>query len=118
MSSAFDEDALMDRVDGDLEFLAETVAMLNEDSPALLDEICAAAAAGDATALVKPAHALKGMLANFCAEPAVTAARELEMMGREERLVDVAAAAEKAQRETEQLQAALNEFLKARTGEG
>ena len=33
MSSAFDEDALMDRVDGDVEFLEETIAVLDEDSP-------------------------------------------------------------------------------------
>ena len=115
MSGAFDEDALMDRVDGDLEFLEQTVAMLDEDSPALLEEIRAAVLSRDAAALVKPAHALKGMLANFCAEPAEAAARELEMMGREERLVDVAMPADRVQRETERLQAALHEFLKAKT---
>ncbi len=115
MSDAFEEDALMDRVDGDLEFLEETIAMLNEDSPALLEQIRVAAASRDAENLVKAAHALKGMLANFCAEPAEAAARELEIMGREERLADVAAAADRVQCETEQLQAALHEFLKAKT---
>ena len=115
MSDAFDEDALMDRVDGDLEFLDETVAMLDEDSPVLLEEIRAAVRSRDAAALVKPAHALKGMLANFCAEPAEAAARELELMGREERLVDVAMSADRVQRETQQLQAALHDFLKAKT---
>ena len=63
MSDAFDENALMDRVDDDVEFLEETVTMLDEDSPALLEQIRVAAASGDAAALVKPAHALKGMLA-------------------------------------------------------
>jgi HPt (histidine-containing phosphotransfer) domain-containing protein len=115
MSDAFDEDALVDRVDGDLEFLQETNAMLDEDSPALLEEIHAAIRSRDAAALVKPAHALKGMLANFCAEPAEAAARELEIMGREERLAKVAAAADRVQRETEQLRAALHQFLKAKT---
>ena len=74
MSAVFDQTALMDRVDHDIEFLAETVAMLDEDSPSLLEQIRAAVAAGDAAALVAPAHALKGMLANFCAASAEGAA--------------------------------------------
>ena len=89
MSEILLEDELMERVDGDLEFLEETIAMLDEDSPALLDEIKAAVAAGDAAALVKPAHALKGMVSNFCAPSAEAAALELEVMGREERMIDV-----------------------------
>jgi HPt (histidine-containing phosphotransfer) domain-containing protein len=114
MSSAFDKDALMDRVEGDVEFLEETIAMLDGDSPALLEQIRIAAAARDAENLVKAAHALKGMLANFCAEPAETAARELEKMGREERLGDVETASDQLQRETRRLQEALHEFLRGR----
>ena len=112
MSDVFDEKALMDQLDDDVEFLAETVAMLGEDSPALLEQIRVAAGSGDAAALVKPAHTLKGMLGNFCAEPAETAARELETMGREERLADVQAAIDKAQRETQQLIDALKQYLR------
>ncbi len=115
MSELFDEQALMDRVDGDLEFLGETIALLDEDCPSLLDEIRATASARDAAALVKPAHALKGMLANFCAEPAETAARELETMGREGRLTDVDAATDQVLRETRRLQEALHEFLRKKT---
>ncbi len=112
MPDTFDEKALMDHVDGDVEFLEETVAMLDEDSPGLLEQIQVAAVSGDAAALVKPAHTLKGMLANFCAEPAEAAARELEMMGREERLADVQAAVEKAQQETRRLIEALKRHLR------
>ncbi len=105
----------MERVDGDIEFLDETIAMLDEDSPALLDEIHAAARSGDAAALIRPAHALKGMLANFCAAPAETAARELETMGREGRLANVGSAADRVQSETERLRKALHEFLRMKT---
>ncbi len=112
MPDAFDEKALMDHVDGDIEFLEETVAMMDEDSPDLLERIQAAAASGDAAALVKPAHTLKGMLANFCADPAESAARELEIMGREQRLADVQAAVDKAQRETLRLIEALKQYLR------
>ncbi len=115
MSDAFDEAALMERVDGDVEFLEETIAMLDDDCPSLLDRIRAAADARDAAALVKPAHALKGMLANFCAEPAQAAARELEILGREERLTDVDAAVARVEDETARLTEALHQFLRTKT---
>lgn len=112
---AFDEKALMDEIDDDIEFLEETLAMFDEDTPALLEAIRSAAAAGDAAALVKPAHALKGLLGNFCAGPAVNSARELEVMGREGRLEDAEAALEKLLSETRRLGEALHRFLKAKT---
>ena len=115
MSEVLDEAQLMDRVDGDLEFLEETVAMLDEDGPALLVQIQVAVSARDAAALIKPAHALKGMVSNFCAPLAEAAARELERMGREEQLADVNAAADRARRETDRLREALHEFLKAKS---
>ena len=116
MSDVLDEAQLMDRVDGDVEFLEETVTMLDEDGPELLVQIKAAVSARDAAALVKPAHALKGMVSNFCAPLAESAARELERMGREEQLDDVTRAAERAQRETQRLREALHEFLRSKTG--
>ena len=115
MLDAFDENALMERVDGDIEFLDETIAMLDEDSPTLLNGIHAAAGSGDAAALIRSAHALKGMLANFCAEPAEAAARELETMGREGRLADLHRAVDRVQSETERLRKALHEFLRIKT---
>jgi HPt (histidine-containing phosphotransfer) domain-containing protein len=115
MSEIFDENELMDRVDGDREFLEETIAMLDEDSPSLLEQIRAAAASRDAEELAKAAHVLKGMLANFCAEPAEAAARKLEMMGREGQLVDVVAATDRVQHETGRLQESLHEFLRRTT---
>jgi HPt (histidine-containing phosphotransfer) domain-containing protein len=115
MSDVFDEEALLDHVDDDMEFLGETVAMLDEDCPSLLEQIRTAVAARDAENLAKAAHALKGMLGNFCAERAEAAARELEMMGRAGRLADVEAATDLVQREAERLQEALHEFLRSRT---
>lgn len=84
MSSApFDKDALLDRVDGDAEFLAESVELLEEDGPPLLGEIRDAASAGDAERVAKAAHAFKGLVLNFCADAAAEAARRVEVMGRE-----------------------------------
>ena len=115
MSDAFDEKVLMNDIEGDMEFLEEAVTMFDEDTPALLEQISSAASSGDAAALVKSAHALKGLLGNFCADPAVTSARELEMMAREERLAGVEAAVEKLQSETQRLREALHHFLQAKT---
>jgi HPt (histidine-containing phosphotransfer) domain-containing protein len=113
MSPAFDRDELMDRVDGDLEFLAETVEMLDEDAAPLLEQIRAAVAARDAGALVSPAHTLKGMLANFCADAAERVARELEMGGREKSLGAADTLVKKLQMEVDQLRAELQTFLEA-----
>ena len=111
MSDPFDREALLDQIDGDLEFLKETVGMLDADSPALLEEIRAAAASGDASALIKPAHTLKGMVANFHAGPAEKAARGLEKMGREGQLDSADAAVEELVREMQRLKEALRRFV-------
>jgi HPt (histidine-containing phosphotransfer) domain-containing protein len=111
MTPAFDRDELMDRVDGDLEFLEESVEMLDEDAAPLLEQIRAAVAAHDAGALVSPAHTLKGMLANFCAEAAEGAARDLEMRGREDRLDGADAVVDALDREVARLRAELGAFL-------
>lgn len=106
--------ALLDKVDGDLEFLEETVYMLDEDAPALLGNVQRAAEARDVAALVGSAHALKSMFGNFCADPAQEAARAVESMGREHRLDDVDAAVQRLLLEAEQLKVALKVFLQAR----
>ena len=112
MTDLFDEKALLEELEGDIEFLEETIEMLDEDSGELLDQVRAAAVAGDAPGLVKHAHALKGMLGNFCADRAETAAREVEFMGREGRLERAADAVEVLCREVEELRTALHLFLK------
>jgi len=112
MPDLFDRDALLDGIDGDIEFLEETLDMLDEDSGELLDQCRSAAESQDAEALVKPAHALKGMVGNFCAGPAQEAARAVEFMGREANLEGAAAAVTTLCQEVEQLKAALHAFLK------
>ena len=113
MPDEFDDQELLERIDGDLDFLEETVEILEEDYPVLFEAVVRAAAAGDAEALVKPAHALNGMLANFCAGPAEAAARDLEMKARENRLEDIDSGVKVLARETERLRLALRSFLKA-----
>ena len=112
MPDAFDEKALMEGIEGDVEFLQEALDMFDEDAPALLAQLRAAAESGDAAALVRPAHALKGLVGNFCAEPAETSAHDLEIMGREGQLADVQAAVETLEREVQRLKEQLCQFVK------
>ena len=86
MSEAFDRAELMERVDEDLEFLAETLALFREDYPALLTEIRNAAQQGDLGSFVSASHTLNGMVGNFCAGAAQEAALRLEQMGRSGKL--------------------------------
>lgn len=67
MSRAFDENELLERVDNDLGFLADTVQMLESDGRALMQELKVALAAADPAAAGRTAHTLKGMISNFCA---------------------------------------------------
>ena len=114
MTLKFDARALLERVDGDIEFLAETVQMLGEDCLPLVQQIQEAAASRDAYALEKSAHTLKGMFGNFCAEPAEAIAREVETKAREDKLTGIDSTVQLLQTETEQLQAALKRFLLAK----
>ena len=114
MTPTFNPAELMDRIDGDVEFLEECIEIFDEDSAPLLAKIREAVAAQDAEALVPPAHTLKGMLSNFCAAPAETAAREIESRGRAGELGDIDAAVDLLQRESEQLRTALQTFLQAK----
>ena len=68
MTNVVDQEALLDRVDGDLEFLEETVELLESDGRSLVEQLKTASAAGHQEDKVRRAHMLKCMVTNFCAE--------------------------------------------------
>ena len=115
MSVAFDEAKLLDRIDDDIEFLDETVTMLEEDCPPLQDNLRSAVATGDIKAMTLAAHTLKGLFANFCAGPALDVAGKLETMGREGRIADAGSSVAVLDAESEKLITALRAFVQART---
>ncbi len=82
MSPLFDEAELLDRVDGDWAFLGETVEMLASDAPGLVAAVRDAMHAQDAAGVGRSAHALKGMIANFCAPVPLETAHTLERLGK------------------------------------
>jgi PAS domain S-box-containing protein len=79
--SGFDPAAAAARLGGDRRLLREMLALFLSESPAMFQEVERAVRAGDASALRRAAHALKGSVANFAAPRPVEAARALEKMG-------------------------------------
>ena len=114
MPSTFNPDELLERVDNDDDFLRETVEMLESDGPDLLEQLRAAAAAGDPAAVARAAHTLKGMLSNFCAPDAHAAALAVEQMGRGGDLSPLPAALDAVEACLAALVAELNTFVAER----
>ena len=77
-AASFDMEAALEKFDSDRGFLMEIAGLFLED---LDDQLAAAEIAfsqDDFVVLAKIAHTIKGSIANFCAEPAYVAARQLE----------------------------------------
>ena len=77
-----DLNAVLGRLNGDRELLAELAGLYLEDEPTLVAELEAADGGGDAEAIRRAAHAIKGCVANFAAAPDQAAALALENAGR------------------------------------
>jgi HPt (histidine-containing phosphotransfer) domain-containing protein len=115
MVDTFDERELLDRVDNDLGFLAETVEMLQCDGPSTMQQIRDALAAGDAPAMGRAAHSLKGIVSNFCSPQTQASAFEVEQMGKSG---DLSAAPDAVKILGQRLEALVGElaaFVKERT---
>jgi two-component system sensor histidine kinase/response regulator len=111
MPNTFESAELLAQVDHDMEFLGETVELLSTDGPTLLAQIRAEGDAGDAAAVARDAHALKGMISNFCSPLTVAAALAVEQIGRKGDLAPLPAALATLQSRLGALIAELNEFL-------
>ena len=75
---AFDADALLARLDGDRQLMAELVEMLRQQIPSGLSEIRRCVEGGDVPALQRIAHKLRGVALLFGARDAAAAALALE----------------------------------------
>ena len=78
----FNRDALLARVESDLDLLRTLVGVFKADRTQRMEEIEGALDAGDPAALSAAAHTMKGALSVFGAEPARSIAEELENRGR------------------------------------
>lgn len=81
-NTSFNQDQALDRLGGDTDLLLQIAGIFCQTAPQKLAEIRQAMAAGDAGALTRAAHSVKGSVANFSAQRAWEAARNLEMAAR------------------------------------
>ncbi|HEY5156957.1 MAG TPA: response regulator [Anaerolineales bacterium] len=93
----------MVRFSGDRSFFLEMVHKFTDHLPDRLAEIKIAVEAGDANNLSRHAHNLKGVSANFSAEPLVRLAEELETRGKREDMAEVPALFSALQAECERV---------------
>ena len=78
----------LEGVDGDRQLLADVIGAFLESLPIVATAIDAAVRSGQAHALERSAHTLKGELMAIGAIPAAESVRKLEMFGRENALTD------------------------------
>ncbi len=74
---------LMERIDGDMGFLSELAEIFRGDYPTQMRLVREAQAQGDATAVRRIGHSLKGALANLSATTAAALAATVEQMGKD-----------------------------------
>jgi CheY-like chemotaxis protein/HPt (histidine-containing phosphotransfer) domain-containing protein len=108
--TVFDQHAALARVRGDHEMLADIVALFFTETPVLLCALREAIARGDAQALMRAAHSLKGTVSSFGAPAARQAALRLEEMGRSGHVMQAGSACAALEREMGYLAQALAAF--------
>lgn len=77
-----DRERALAAVGGDMELLRELAGMFQRDAEQMLARVRAEAARGDAEAMWKAAHSLKGALASFGAQSVFETAQRAESIGR------------------------------------
>jgi two-component system, sensor histidine kinase and response regulator len=112
MSDIINKEELLEEIDGDWEFLEESVDMLNEDAPELLSEIKKGMDAKNTETIWQSAHALKSMVGNFAAKRSFDAAYQVESLGRNGDDSGMTDAVSHLESEVELLKTALKELLK------
>ena len=109
-ATEFDYDTMLSRLGGDADLLSVVVGIFLQEAPQMVVDIGDSIAAGDARRLELASHKLKGSVAMFESDGAVSALQALETMGNEgemSRAPDVFRALEGKMRIVEQGLAAL-----------
>jgi HPt (histidine-containing phosphotransfer) domain-containing protein len=111
MAGLIDQEALLERVAGDADFLATMVDLFVADAPTRLDAIRAGLQQADANVVERAAHSLKGALATMAADSAAADAFRLEQLGRSGTLEGAAEVLESLERQVEAVTVALQQLL-------
>ena len=78
----WDPSAALNHMEGDSALLDEMIALFLTEAPKQLDELTQFQAEGNLPALANAAHAIKGTVVHFYAEPARACASQLEQAAR------------------------------------
>ncbi len=90
---------LLARLENDRELLREIVEIFREDFPRYAEELRTAVKRENAAEVMRAAHTLKGMLANFAARRAAAAVAKLEELGKSGEMGQLAVAMEEFEKE-------------------
>ena len=101
--TGFDAEAVWRRVERDMTLLRQLIAIFEREFPQLLAEMKVAIESGNAPALEKAAHKIKGTMLQFAADRAGAAALELEELGRSGTVAGAKSALEKLAYESDLL---------------
>ena len=114
-ASPFCLEDVLDRLDGDETLLNDIAKLFLESCPRMLRQMQESLAQPDAETLIAVAHALKGSVGNFCADPAFQAALELERAARRGDLRAAQEAWPMLKLEMERLETALAELIEEKS---
>jgi HPt (histidine-containing phosphotransfer) domain-containing protein len=104
---------MRERLGDDEELLRELAELFLGDCPKLLQRVAEAVRSGDAEAVRKAAHTLKGSVSNFGAADASRLARQLEEMGRAGDLALSEKTAAELEAAVQQLRQSLEKWLRS-----
>jgi response regulator RpfG family c-di-GMP phosphodiesterase len=111
IAPSFDRGVLMERTESDVELIRALVGVFDADRETLVGAIRAAVDAGDANALERAAHTIKGALGVFGAEPSRARAERMERMGRDGAVAEAAAELDELAAEVDALREDLHGLL-------
>jgi two-component system, sensor histidine kinase and response regulator len=112
---AIDREATLEKLGGDVSLLGELASLFLGNLDFMLARVREAAARGDALALERAAHALKGSVGNFAADEGYQAALDVEYYARQGLLGGAAEACERLERAIGRLRPAVEALLEPAT---
>lgn len=110
-TSMVDYQAALNRLGGNVALFKEFIDIFNTDGPVLMDQMAMHIDAGDANAIEKSAHSLKGLMSNFGADTCCQTARQIERLSKEKKLSQLGALHQKLSVEFQSLVNELNGYL-------
>lgn len=102
---------VLERVDGDREFLGTLAGVFVADCPRRLESLRRAVSEGNTTEWRRAAHTLKGSVAAFDANPAFEAAQRMEMMDDRQPAPAIADALQQLECEINRLMLAIRQLV-------